>query len=186
MIIPNRISLQHKYRSYVVIQRDKQRGIVLIVSLVFLIALTAVASALMLNTTTDMKMSGASEMQMVANQEAFGAMDELIFRQITIVPNQVNTFSLPVVRFQAGALNVLPTLVSTNTGNDVTTATIAATNNALNLDVSCPRASLQNTNSTNIENCNILQVQLNKAYGRTNASTVQVNAGIVQKLPKNQ
>lgn len=40
---------------------NKQKGVVLIISLVFLVALTAVAAALMQNTTTDMKMSGASE-----------------------------------------------------------------------------------------------------------------------------
>ncbi|MFQ3266042.1 MAG: type IV pilus assembly protein PilX, partial [Colwellia sp.] len=62
MTMSKRVSKQNKYRRDIV-QSNKQRGVVLVVSLIFLIALTAVASALMLNTTTDMKMSGASEMQ---------------------------------------------------------------------------------------------------------------------------
>ena len=46
-----------------------QKGVVLVVSLVFLVALTAVAAALMQNSTIDMKMSGASEEKTVALQE---------------------------------------------------------------------------------------------------------------------
>lgn len=60
----------------------KQKGVVLIVALVFLIALTAVVAALMQNTTTDMKMAGASEEKTVATLEAFSAIDEIMFREI--------------------------------------------------------------------------------------------------------
>ena len=60
----------------------KQRGVVLVVSLVFLVALTAVAAALMQNSTTDMKMSGASEEKVVALQEVVSAVDEVIFNQV--------------------------------------------------------------------------------------------------------
>ena len=60
----------------------KQKGVVLIVSLVFLIALTAVAAAMMQNTSTDMKMSGASQAKLIATQETLSEMDEIIYNQV--------------------------------------------------------------------------------------------------------
>ena len=66
----NRIN---KISSHVTLKN--QQGVVLIVSLVFLVALTAVAAALMQNTTTDMKMAGASEEKVSADsaEAAVGA-----------------------------------------------------------------------------------------------------------------
>jgi len=185
MTISSIISLRHnagfRHASFA---RNKQRGVVLVVSLIFLIALTAVASALMLNTTTDMKMSGASEMQVVANQEAFAAMDELVFRQITSGAGQVNEFILPIVLYQNDVTrDVLGDLVSTNTDADITSATVGIGSNEFNLNVGCPREKVASGEGQIF--CNILQVQVNKVYGRNNNSSVQVNAGIIQKLKKN-
>ncbi|MFQ3266340.1 MAG: type IV pilus assembly protein PilX [Colwellia sp.] len=184
MTMSKRVSKQNKYRRDIV-QSNKQRGVVLVVSLIFLIALTAVASALMLNTTTDMKMSGASEMQVVAKQEAFGAMDELIFRQVQPSNGAVNSFALPIATYQNPIpRNVLPSLVSTNVGTDIVSADVRIMNNQYMKETGCPRTLAINTNSANLETCNILQVQLTKLYGRKSNSNVQVNAGIVQKLGK--
>ncbi|WP_231731486.1 PilX N-terminal domain-containing pilus assembly protein [Colwellia sp. TT2012] len=158
--------------------RNKQRGVVLVVSLVFLVALTAVASALMLNTTTDMKMSGASEAKVVANEEAFGATDELIFRQIG--PGERNDFALPIVNYANGDSDVLADLVQSNTNNDVITATIGLANNQFVLVSDCPHS--RSASSTQVFTCNVLRVQVTKVYGRNQTSTVQVNAGIAQQL----
>ena len=68
-----------------------QQGVVLVVSLVFLIALTAVAAALMQNTTSDMIMSGASQEKVVATQEAVSAIDEIIFNYIIITSIIIHT-----------------------------------------------------------------------------------------------
>ena len=59
-----------------------QQGVVLIVALVFLVSLTAAASIMMLNSTTDMKISGASQEKLIATQEAISAVDEAIADQI--------------------------------------------------------------------------------------------------------
>ena len=101
-------------RNGFIIRRNlrNQTGVVLIVALVFLIALTAVAAALMQNSTTDMKMSGASEEKVVATQEAISASDEVIFRQVNAAVGN-NKFALPIVRFKdddfrnvTGSLNI--------------------------------------------------------------------------------
>ncbi|ALO34136.1 hypothetical protein CMT41_04870 [Colwellia sp. MT41] len=181
MTILKRSSHRQYPTSYLGIERGKQRGVVLVVSLIFLIALTAVASALMLNTTTDMKMSGASEMQVVANQQAFGAMDELIFRQVQHGVGQKNDFALPISNFAVDK-SVLADLTSSNADGNITSASIGLSNNPLILEYPCPHS--RNASSVQVFTCNILRVQITKQYGRNNTSTVQVNSGIAQQLLK--
>ncbi|OUR62670.1 hypothetical protein A9Q74_04055 [Colwellia sp. 39_35_sub15_T18] len=177
---------------------NKQRGVVLIASLVFLIALTAVASALMLNTTADLKMSGASEEKVVANQEVVSAIDELIFAQVN-APTGGNDFAVPLVTFNKTAgnctdsgdntlieidgecvINALDEFDDVNPDTDVTLATIGMGNNQFALETDCPHST--NASSTEVFTCNVLRIQVNKQYGRKNASLVQVNSGIAQQL----
>ena len=91
----------------------KQRGVVLIVSLVFLIALTAVAGALMQNSTLDMKMSGASEQKVIGVQDAISAVDEVINTQ------RGNGFIRPVRGSNFPINNPLPAISSTKATADV-------------------------------------------------------------------
>ena len=167
----NHVQLSIKNTSVI----SRQKGVVLIVALVFLIALTAVAAALMQNSTTDMKMSGASEEKVVATQEAISASDESIFRQVNGGTGN-NAFTLPLVRFP---LVVTDTLTKTNTDTD-TTASIEITNNELALEPDCPHS--RAASSAQVFTCNVLRVQVVRKYGRTNTNEVEVNAGIAQQL----
>lgn len=169
-----------KFRVYPSNAKHRQRGVVLIVSLVFLVALTAVASALMLNSTTDMKMSGASEQKVVANQETLGAMDELIFRQVRPTAGQVNDFASPIITFKDNDKNVLADLTQSNTHGDVVEATIGLADNTYVLESDCPHS--RAASSTQVFTCNVLRVQVRKLYGRKQASTVEINSGIAQQL----
>jgi hypothetical protein len=180
------------------ISMKKQQGVVLIVSLVFLIALTAVASALMLNSTSDLKMSGASEEKVVANQEVVSAIDELIFAQVN-APTGGNDFAVPLVIFNktGGAcanagdntlievdgdcvINALDEFDNLNKDSDVTLATIGMGDNQYALQSDCPHS--KNASSTEVFTCNVLRIQVNKQYGSKDASLVQANSGIVQQL----
>ena len=80
---------------------NRQSGVVLIVALVFLVSLTAVASALMLGTSTDIKMSGASEEKVIAIQETISAVDETIADQLAgggnLFVGQVNDLKINTV-----------------------------------------------------------------------------------------
>jgi hypothetical protein len=157
----------------------QQRGVVLVVSLVFLIALTAVAAALMQNTTTDMKMSGASEEKVAADQCAVSAVDEFIYKQTTGGSGN-NDFEEPVITFQAGAKNVIGGLTSTKTSCDINTALLDLDNNPLLLEVPCPRS--KGASSVGEVGCNALRIQISRKYGRNNTSSVDVNSGIVQEF----
>lgn len=154
---------------------DKQKGVVLIVSLVFLVALTAVAAALMQNTTSDMKMAGASEEKVVATQEAISAVDEVIFRQVNAA---TSIFSQALVKFPS---TVTETLTKTNKDSD-TTANVDITNNELELELECPRSRSGNASSSGIFSCNVLRVQVLRSYGRTAGNIVEVNSGVAQQL----
>ncbi|KGJ91847.1 PilX N-terminal domain-containing pilus assembly protein [Colwellia psychrerythraea] len=156
--------------------KANQKGVVLVVSLVFLVALTAVAAALMQNSTTDMKMSGASEEKSVALQEVVSAVDEVIFNQVA--PGQNNSFSRPVAgNFPIVDQNIL--LPGTAT---YATAAVNVANNQFNLDITCPHLKL--ASSTEVFSCNILTVTANRNYGRTGQSNISANSGIAQQLLK--
>lgn len=150
--------------------RNKQKGIVLIVSLIFLISLTAVASALMLNTTTDIKMSGASEEKLVAVQEAISAVDETISDQIMSGNNLFETDSLA------------PLVVGSITSVAVTDTTITNRNN-ITQSVTCPHARLASGGSIG---CKMRIITVNNNYGRNDTSNVAVEAGILQEVIKVQ
>jgi len=158
-----------------------QQGVVLVVSLIFLIALTAVAAALMQNTTTDMKMSGASEEKVVADQEAISAVDEYIFKQVTTGTGN-NGFAKPMATFKDGAKDIIADLTITNKDGDIDTASLDLANNKFQLEVDCPHSS--SASSTQVFTCNVLIIQLSRKYGRNKTSIVEVNSGIAQHLLK--
>jgi len=170
MVVSNHTLNTIKSSSY-----SAQRGVVLIVSLVFLIALTAVAAALMQNTTSDMKMSGASEEKVTAIQESISAVDEVIFRQVN---GATNVFTSPLVLFK-DPIVVTATLTVTNDDAD-TTAEVSLTNNDFELEADCPHS--KSASSTQVFTCNVLKVQVNRNYGRKKTSNVEVNSGIAQQL----
>ncbi len=160
----------------------KQEGVVLIVSLIFMISLTAVAAALMQNTTTDMKMSGASEEKVVATQEAVSAIDEVIYNQVA--PGKTNEFAKPLVDANFPNTDQTELLPSTKTG---ATASIDIANNEFKLEADCPHS--KSASSVQVFTCNVLRVQVNRNYGRKDSDGVKVNAievnsGVAQQLLK--
>ena len=169
------------YRISSTIKPKNQQGVVLVVSLVFLIALTAVAAALMQNTTTDMKMSGASEEKVVADQEVVSAVDEYIYKQVTGGTGQ-NGFAAPVATFKDGAKDIIADLTSTNTGGDISAASLDLANNQYKLEADCPHS--KSASSAQVFTCNVLRIQISRKYGRNSTSTVEVNSGIAQHLLK--
>jgi len=159
----------HLVNLYLLKQKNnQQQGVVLIVALVFLVALTAVAGALMQATTSDMKMSAASQEQAVATQEAISAIDQVIYKEINSV-GTANGFAAPMQTFPSD-----PTVSAVNT----TASIVIATPNSLVVD--CPHS--QHASSVQVFKCNALRIQIVRKYGRTNASTITVTSGVSQQL----
>jgi len=159
-------------------KKNQQRGIVLVVALVFLIALTAVAGALMQNTTTDVKMAGASEEKVIAMQEAISAVDEVIFNQVS--PGAINEFAASVNTFANGDKDISAAIPVSNANNDFASATLNVSNNQFMKATACPRAKDASSNDGNV--CNLLMIQVTRTYGRNNTSSIVVNSGILQQL----
>lgn len=157
---------------------ENQQGVVLVVSLVFLVALTAVAAALMQNSTTDMKMSGASEEKVVALQEVISAVDEVIFNQVSA--GKTNAFARSVT----GDVNfpIIDQAILLPNTTTQSSARVEVANNQLNLTIACPHLKL--ASSTEVFSCNILRVRANRNYGRTGQSNIAADSGIAQQLLK--
>ncbi len=151
--------------------KKKQHGVVLVVSLVFLVSLTAVAAALMQNSTTDMKMSGASEERAVAMQDAMSAVDEVIATQ------RRTGFTRPVFGNNFPIVNALPATPVT-----AATASVEVANNNFMLEADCPHSKM--ASSTGVFTCNVLQVIVKREYGRKGKSEIDVNSGVSQQLLK--
>ncbi|WP_286266232.1 pilus assembly PilX N-terminal domain-containing protein [Thalassotalea atypica] len=145
---------------------NKQKGVVLITALVFLVALTAVASAIMLNTSTDIKMSGASEEKLIAQQAAISAVDETIADQVTSGNNLFTG-------------QIFPQPVNSVTMVNVSDITITNRNNN-NTMADCSHSRLASSNE--LIKCNVLNITVNNNYGRLGSSNVNVDAGISQQL----
>ena len=159
------------------IMQKKQRGIILVIALIFLVALTALAAALMQNSTTDMKMSGASEMKEEATQAALSAVDEIIFNQVA--PGKDNLFARPLVgNFPLNdQADLLP-----DTTTEATGTVSVSVNSPLLLVPDCPPSKL--ASSTGVFSCNVLIIEVSRSYGRHNNSQLNVQSGIAQQLLK--
>ncbi len=171
---------------------NKQKGVVLVVSLVFLVALTAVAVALMQNTTTNMKMSGASEEKVVAKQGVVSAIDEYIFKQVTGGTGN-NGFAKPIATFKDADGNPIAKPIDFGVGGDlpisnkngdgdIDSATLSLANNQFMQEADCPHS--RSASSAQVFTCNVLRIQISRKYGRNDSSTVEVNSGIAQHLLK--
>ena len=143
-----------------------QSGFVLITSIVFLVALTAVASVLMLNASSDIKMSGASEEKLIAIQATVSALDETVADQIR---GNVNLF----------AGKDFPKPVNTITSVSVKSVVI---DNELdtNEPTDCPHTTLSSSNQ--LLKCNVVSIAVSNEYGRNKTSEVRANANIAQQL----
>ena len=146
--------------------RTREQGVVLIVALVFLVSLTAVASTLMLNSTSDIKMSGAAEVKLVATQEAISAVDETVSDQITAGTNLFTRQTFPIPVTTVGSVNV----TSVNITNR-------------NFNNSLPHCTHERlASSVDDIRCNILSVDVQNNYGKRDASVVNISSGITQQV----
>jgi hypothetical protein len=173
--------ITHSHIKTWIIRQQQQCGVVLVIALVFLIALTLVTTALMQNSILDMKMSGASQAKMLVNQEVISAVDEFIFRQVSAKTGE-NGFAQPSFTFQSGPKNIISELTYTNKAGDIDSATLTLLENQFQLNADCPHS--QFASSTQLLTCQLLLIKIRKKYGRNNTSIIQVNSGIVQQLLK--
>jgi type IV pilus assembly protein PilX len=155
--------------------RNKQQGVVLIVALVFLIALTSLAAGLMQNTTTDLKMAAASEAKVVAQQSALSTVEHVIFKQLTL-PDE-NIFSQPLTEDFFPNSNQKQLLTTTDKNVSVT---IDIDQSMSSMTTDCPHQYA--ASSVDLFICQRLTLKIIKKYGRNDKNYIEVNAGVIQQL----
>jgi len=156
---------------------SKQKGVVLVVSLVFLIALTAVAAALMQNTTTDIKMSGASQEKVIAAQDSLSASEEVIFNEVSKLDDDSNMFALTPTAFQGEDAKFDVEVSDPHSDAEV------ILENPDKLELDCPPS--RAPSSVGTFSCNRIRIRVITTYGRYNSNSIETNATIGQKLLKN-
>ena len=151
-----------------------QKGVVLVVSLVFLIALTAVAAALMQNTTSDMKMSGASQDKVVATQTSITSNEEVVYNEVSKSDDNSNMFALSPNAFQGAERKFIVAVDSPKSSAEV----ILENPNVVEADC---RASRSPTSVGPIK-CNRIRVQVTTTYGRNDNSSIVAHSTLEQQL----
>lgn len=149
------------------IRATKQRGVVLIIALIMLIAITAVAVALMVSSGIDNKMMSAAQEAQVAMNEALGGHDEAYNSEIVQDGGQ-NQFTL---RIEVGT-----ELVAKENGAN--TAGTLRTYSAIPEATTCPPSKYANSGSLL---CNYIRVETNTTFGE-NGQTIDIASVVSQQV----
>ena len=147
--------------------KDKQQGFVLMVSLVMVVAITAIAVTLMSTSSMDMKMAVAAEDREMATHHARGGNDELYYDAVNRTVNEQNYFAAFSVS-QESAQYV-------STLGAVSTVTWASDNR---VETDCPRSKAP----TEGLRCNYLQATTVKTFGPSNVNQINVVSGVAQQV----
>lgn len=147
---------------------SKQKGIVLIISLTFLIALTVIASSLMNNTAIDIKISGAHQEKSLATQEAISAINEIIAQQVDEFDGE-NHFTHDEMTYP---YRIMLSRLSTQ-------ANVVLVSNQSH-HANCPHS--LSPSSINVVRCHHFVIEVNQQYGRNNHQNIIVKASILQQV----
>ena len=147
--------------------RRKQGGFVLMVSLVMVVAITAIAVALMSSSSMDVKMAVASEDREMATHHARGGNDQLYYDAVNRTVNEQNYFAAFSVSQESAQY------VSVH--GAVSTVSWASENH---VETDCPRSKAP----TEGLRCNYLQATTTKTFGPANVNQVNVVSGVAQQV----
>ncbi|PAJ73464.1 hypothetical protein CJF42_15525 [Pseudoalteromonas sp. NBT06-2] len=154
-----------------IVKSIKQKGVVLITSLLMIIAVTSIAVTLMSSSSIDIKMTSAAQENEVAEYWVRGDSERAINQEMIASAN--SRFLFLTGQFPA----------DNTTGIDVTvagsksTVTLFNNNNGPVLLNCPPRIAV-----TNGIKCNTLRVESSLAYGKDDKHSVTLISGIAQEL----
>ena len=157
---------KHKFYRYKSPQR--QRGFVLMVSLVMVIAITGIAASLLSSSSMDMKMATAAESREMATHMSRGGNDQLYY-------NAVNR--------TVGGQNYFAAFATSQDSADFTSSagassTVSWLSETPRTETDCPRSKAP----TEGLQCIYLQATTVKAFGPNDANQVNVVSGVAQQV----
>lgn len=146
---------------------QRQKGVVLIVALIMVVAVTGIAVSLMSSSSIDIKVTNAVQEREMAENELIGTVQKVIAREAA--KGSASSFLLdkdevPKTGENLGDLDgVTNTLTNLNNGE---------------LDLPCPRR----FSFTAGMSCNMLQVDSTITYGSKSKHTITITSGIAQEM----
>ncbi|NQZ11237.1 MAG: hypothetical protein HRT35_29140 [Algicola sp.] len=146
---------------------NKNKGFVLMVSLVMVIAITSIAVALLSASSMDMKMAVAFEDREMATHVARGGNDQLFYDAVNRTVNSQNYFAA-FPGSQNGSNY-------TSSHGAVSTVSWASANH---VETDCPRSKAPTQGLM----CNYLQATTVKTFSPSNANQINVVSGIAQQV----
>lgn len=147
--------------------RQKRQGFVLMVSLVMVVAITAIAVSLMSASTLDTKMAVVTEEREMATHHAKGGNDQLFYNAVNRTVNEQNYFAAFSVSQEAAQY------VSTH---GAVSAVSWASDNHVETD--CPRSK----SPTEGLRCNYLSTTTTKTFGPGEVNQINVVSGVAQQV----
>ncbi|MCF2899812.1 pilus assembly PilX N-terminal domain-containing protein [Pseudoalteromonas sp. SYSU M81236] len=145
----------------------KQQGIVLILALIMVVAVTGIAVTLMNSSSIDAKITAAVQEREVAENEVMGTVLKVIANQAAAGRNSAffkKPEQIPEGGFDLGAIG------------DSTNKMINLNNGEL--DLPCPRK----YNFTSGVSCNMVEVNTTITYGKKSIHTLTVKTGVAQEM----
>lgn len=147
--------------------RQQQQGFVLMVSLVMVVAITAIAVTLMNSSSLDTKMAVVTEEREMATHHAKGGNDQLFYNAVNRTINEQNYFAAFSASQQSAQF------VSTH--GAISTVTWASDNQ---VETDCPRSKAP----TEGLQCNYLSTTTAKNFGPGEVNQINVVAGVAQQV----
>ncbi len=148
---------------------NKQKGVVLLASMIMIITVTSIAVALMSSSTVDIKMSNAAQ----NSQTAASLVEAESEKTINLETNASvanNRFLYAKAKFAGLAINVSP-------DGSESTIMLSELNNGPEL-LDCPRRIAV----TNGIKCNTLKMEADLMYGKDDKHMASLHSGIAQEL----
>ncbi|MBB1415813.1 MULTISPECIES: pilus assembly PilX family protein [Pseudoalteromonas] len=146
---------------------SKQQGVVLIIALIMVVAVTGIAVTLMSSSSVDMKITNAAFEREEAENALMGDVQQVIATEAT--QGGTSHFLYTQAQIPGGTIE-LPKI-------DDTTNIMSNLNNGV-LDLPCPRK----FNFTAGISCNMVQVNSTITYGSKSKHTITVTSGIAQEM----
>ncbi|WP_404340661.1 pilus assembly protein PilX [Pseudoalteromonas mariniglutinosa] len=145
----------------------KQQGVVLIIALIMVVAVTGIAVTLMSSSSIDIKITNAAQEREVADNELMGTVQQMIADEAQ--RGGASRFLLTPAEIPAQGLDM------GTIGN--TTSRLTNLNNGA-LDLTCPRR----FNFTAGVSCNMIQVETTISYGSKSNHTLTIVSGVAQEM----
>lgn len=145
----------------------KQQGVVLIVALIMVVAVTGIAVTLMSSSSIDIKITNAAQEREAAENELIGTVQEVISNETSLNSNS---------RFFNHRVNVPDTGLDLGIVNNTTNTMF--NRNAGPLALKCPRR----FDSSEIYKCNMLEINSTVQYGTKSTHSLTIRSGVAQQM----